>query len=262
MNKTIYTPAIRELIRQVYQQHNCHETCRIINTSLGLNLTVHGLRAVVCKYGLHKHPTRRTKKPEKYTEDQAAFLRETYAKHDAEETCSRFNAKFGANTNSIALRTWMNKHGIFSRDDGKFHAEQKPWNTGTKGLTGANKRSYKPGMLPAKTRPVGYERKTTDGYIEVKVSGDWNPIKKRYGKWRRKNHIVWEQHHGPIPAGMVVSFRNGNRADCRVENLVLVSRSVMTALRHENFWRQPEEIKPALMTMTQLRMKVAEKEAS
>jgi len=258
----IYTPAIREIIRQVYQHHDCYETCRIINTTMKLNLNVNKLRSVVCQYGLHKHGQNKNKRPLIYNDDQIEFLRKTYAKHDAMETCRRFNARYGTKTNWPALRTWMNKHGIFSRDDGKFHAEQKPWNTGTKGLTSANKRSYKPGMLPAKTRPVGYERKTTDGYIEVKVSEDWNPIKKRYGKWRRKNHIVWEQHHGPIPAGMVVSFRNGNRADCRVENLVLVSRSVMTALRHENFWRQPEEIKPALMTMTQLRMKVAEKEAS
>jgi len=57
---------------------------------------------------------------------------------------------------------------------------------------------------------------------------------------------------------MVVSFRNGNRSDCRLENLVLISKSVLIALKHQDFWQQPEEIKPVLMTLTQLRMKVQE----
>jgi hypothetical protein len=262
MNKMIYTPPIREIIRQVYQIHDCYETCQILNNTMGLNLTINGLRSVVCKYGLHKHGPHKSGKTSIYNDEQIEFLRKTYARHEARETCRRFNAKYGTKTNWTALRTWMNKHGIFSGNDGKFNSDKKPWNAGTKGLTGPNKHSFKPGMLPAKTRPVGYERKTTDGYIEVKVSEDWNPAKKMYGQWRRKNHIVWEQHYGPIPEGMLVSFRNGDRSDCRIENLVLITKSVLRSLIHADFYRQPDEIKPVLMTMTQLRMKVAEKEAS
>lgn len=258
MNKMIYTPAIREIIRQVYQRLEAPQAVELLNKCLGLNLTDDRLRSVVACYGLHKRGRRKTGKTSKYNDEHVEFLRKSYAKHDARETCRRFNKRYGFETNWSALRTWMNKHGIFSGNDGKFHAGQKPWNTGTKGLAGANRGSYKPGMLPAKTRPVGSERQTTDGYIEVKVSDAWNPVKRRFGEWRRKNHVVWEQAHGPVPDNHVVTFRNGDRTDCRPENLELVSKSVLCALRHVDFWKQPQEIRPVLMTATQLRMKIHE----
>ncbi len=35
---------------------------------------------------------------------------------------------------------------------------------------------------------------------------------------------VWEQHNGPVPAGMELHHVNGNRGDNRIENLELVTR--------------------------------------
>jgi len=145
MNKRIYTPEILEAIRQVYRQHEADLTCDIINSRFGLSMTPNALRGAVYKYKLHK-TNRRNKRSEIYTSEQVDFLRRTYAKHDAKETCRRFIKKYGIKTNWTALRTWMNKHGIFSGDDGKFSPGNKSWNTGTKGLTGKNKTSYRPGQ--------------------------------------------------------------------------------------------------------------------
>lgn len=36
------------------------------------------------------------------------------------------------------------------------------------------------------------------------------------------HRMVWEDHHGPIPAQHMICFRDGNRANCAIENLMCV----------------------------------------
>jgi len=42
--------------------------------------------------------------------------------------------------------------------------------------------------------------------------------------WRPLARVVWERERGPIPAGCVVAHVNGDTRDCRIGNLVCVSR--------------------------------------
>ena len=46
------------------------------------------------------------------------------------------------------------------------------------------------------------------------------------GKRKRdyEHRIVWRQHYGEIPSGMIVHHKNGNGLDNRIENLELVTR--------------------------------------
>lgn len=74
---------------------------------------------------------------------------------------------------------------------------------------------FKSGHQPHNAKPVGYES-VRDGYVYVKVEH------KR--KMVLKHRHVWEQAHGPIPAGMNVTFRDGNRLNCALDNLELLSR--------------------------------------
>ena len=83
---------------------------------------------------------------------------------------------------------------------------------------------FKKGNLPHNTKPLGYERISKDGYIEIKINE--NPDKNKGEKFfRAKHHIVWEKANGKIPKGYIVIFLDGNPLNCAIENLALISRS-------------------------------------
>ena len=48
----------------------------------------------------------------------------------------------------------------------------------------------------------------------------------------QEHRVVWEEANGPIPEGMVVHHRNGDRYDNRLENLELLSHQAHSA--HHN----------------------------
>lgn len=75
---------------------------------------------------------------------------------------------------------------------------------------------FRPGQMPHNTRPVGYES-VRDGYVYVKVEGGRKMVLKH--RW------VWEQHNGPVPEGMYVAFIDGNRLNCDIGNLVLITEA-------------------------------------
>lgn len=75
---------------------------------------------------------------------------------------------------------------------------------------------FKKGHTPANHRPIGYERINKDGYIEVKI--------KEPNVFRAKHRIIWEQHNGKIAPGCNIQFKDGNRLNCAIDNLYLITR--------------------------------------
>lgn len=83
---------------------------------------------------------------------------------------------------------------------------------------------FRKGHIPHNHKPVGTEGMRSDGYLWVKIADP--------DKWVQKQRLVWEQHHGTIPDGYNVQFKNRNPKDCRIENLYLISRA--DQMRNEN----------------------------
>lgn len=82
---------------------------------------------------------------------------------------------------------------------------------------------FKSGNLPHNTKPIGYERLSRDGYIEVKVKmRPSNP--KCNDNFVPKHKLVWEAANGPVPEGCIVVFKDGNKQNVSLENLACITR--------------------------------------
>ncbi|MDD3686448.1 MAG: HNH endonuclease signature motif containing protein [Bacteroidales bacterium] len=133
-----------------------------------------------------------------------------------------------------------------------------------KGLTPANKGKkmdpevrervkhtfFKPGQIPKNYRPVGSERITVDGYIEVKI--------KDPRTWAQKHRVIWEKHNGKIPKGYNVQFRDGNRQNVALENLYLISRNEQ--INQNTIQRYPQELQKAIKLNHKLNRKIKQYE--
>ena len=97
---------------------------------------------------------------------------------------------------------------------------------------------YKKGRPSLNKRPVGSERVNVDGYIEMKIQEP--------NKWVLKHRFVWEHFHGPIPEGHNIQFKDGNKENCSLDNLYLISRA--DQLKNENslMARYPEDLQKVI----------------
>ena len=105
---------------------------------------------------------------------------------------------------------------------GVFESGITPWNKGMRGIDLSGGRGqFRKGNRPHTWVPIGHERVSKDGILERKVT-DAGPAKDHF---RSVHSLIWEEHHGPMPEGHVVRFRDGDRTNFDITNLELVSRA-------------------------------------
>ena len=160
------------------------------------------------------------------------------------------NSKFGSSVTARQVQAKCNDLGLKAGSNGQFGKGQTSWNKGIKNSTGFSSTRYKKGNVPATARPVGYERINADGHIEIKVEGERQMICKH--RW------VWEQAHGPVPEGYVVSFKNGIKTDCRIENLILLTRAELVRLNQSFIKLSTPETHETCVLLAKLKSKAHE----
>ena len=100
---------------------------------------------------------------------------------------------------------------------------------------------FQPGELPPRTRPIGAVRvhahRESGPVLQVKTDS--------VNHWRQLSHLAWEAWHGqPLPAGHVVTMRDGNPFNFAKDNLEAITRTeVMTRNSLRNM---PEDIRDAI----------------
>lgn len=108
---------------------------------------------------------------------------------------------------------------------------------------------FKKGQTPHNTNYDGHERISKDGYIEVRV---------RLGKYMLKHRHIWEQTNGPIPKGMILTFRDGDKKNVKLENLELITRQ--EGMARNTIQRFPPELVSTIKLVNKLNKQIHEKQ--
>lgn len=168
-----------------------------------------------------------------WTERQLAYLRKHYADMRAEDIAQKLKhttgsvwrtaSKLGLKKSPEFLAQWG--HLVASTEGARanqFAKGQEPANKGKRieefmseeGIKASSRTRFKAGHRPHNERDIGTECVHGDGYVYLRIESGC-VLKHRY---------VWEQQNGPVPDGYVVAFRDGNRQNCDINNLYLLSR--------------------------------------
>lgn len=177
---------------------------------------------------------------------QAVFcLRTWYCEEclTVQEIAERFGRTVGAIKNAC-VNFGLKRPPSYYRQPGaagRFASGMKPWNSGMPYDAGGRSRDtrFRAGQRVGRSaelwKPIGHER-MADGYLQRKVT-DTGYTPRDYVSVHR---LIWEEAHGPIPAGHALVFRNGDRLDIRLDNLELITRAEL--MRRNTVHRYPPEV--------------------
>ena len=84
---------------------------------------------------------------------------------------------------------------------------------------GCHKSGNLAGNALKRLQPVGTERITTEGYRQIKARADGIP----HRRWVNLHHLVWIDAGREIPPGHSLRFIDGDKLNCALENLELIS---------------------------------------
>jgi hypothetical protein len=162
----------------------------------------------------------------KYTDEMKQFILDNYKGRYNQELADLFNQKFNTNITSRTIKSYKANNNLNSGLTGKFIKGQTPHNKGKKMPKEVYEKvkhtMFAKGNVPPNHRPVGSERISKDGYIEVKVAEP--------NKWRLKQRVVYEEAKGKIPEGCPIIFLDGNKRNFDIDNLRCITRSELLYL--------------------------------
>ena len=164
------------------------------------------------------------------------------ARHIA-QVLGRTKAAVKGRTNMLGLRK--------SANSGRF----KPGHVGyvaPKGTRNSPRTEFKKGNKPQTWVPIGSETTDREGYLKRKVS-DERTEASRFN-WRFVHRMVWEEHHGPIPRGHKIVFRDGNKQNIVIENLELVT--YREAMRRNTIQRYPADLVQTMQLLGKVRKRI------
>lgn len=179
----------------------------------------------------------------KWTAEKIRLLRRLYPSNLTKDIAHHFDASPKAVAH-MAFRCGIRKNPEIRALNGKAGQFQKghaPFNKGKKwdefmseeGKRNSARTQFKSAHIPFNLRPDYSERINIDGYIEIKLPG--------HKKWALKHRWVWEQAYGRIPKGCQIHFIDGDRTNCDISNLEMITHAENA--RRNSFWNNyPKEV--------------------
>ena len=205
---------------------------------------------------------------DKYPQGMYEFIRDNSWGVSSKEMAEMCNEKFGTNWTPTGMKQFRQRHGIKSGVTGWYQKGHAPGNKGKKleeyvtdpeRVADIKKRiaptQFKKGQKAINEYPLGTISITTDGYKIRKrsMTGDlWE-------RWEFLHRAVWEEHNGPVPKGMTVSFRDSNRLNCDIDNLMLITKGEGAALTRLGLRSEDPDLTDAGLNL--VRLKNAAKDA-
>jgi hypothetical protein len=249
-----YTNEQIDFLREGFQCMTVAELTEAFNIRYGLQQARTAIHSTIGRKNINRNrrilPGRRLS----FTREQIDFIRREYQLLPLKSLAAAFIERFGMQKTVGQIRGYIRNHGIKSGRSGCFEKGQKTWNKGVEGYMGANVTSFKKGNNPKNRKPLGTERINRDGYIEIKVA-ERNSYTGFPTRYRHKHVVIWESIHGPVPAGKIVIFRDGNRENCTPENLACISRAEGVRLNQFGYSFLPNDLKPSMLALVKLKAK-------
>ena len=229
-----------------------YRSCTIVEIAEMLGLSYYQVKRRLHFLGIKaRHPGR------KFTAEQEEWL-VAHNHMSASEMSKGINDEFSLSTSPDEIKGWRARTKNPRPTPSRFQKGHTPFSKGKKwdeymspeSQARSRMTTFKKGDTPHNTQPLG-SISIMVGYWVMKVSHTGN----QHQKWKFLHRLLWEKEKGPIPKGMNVVFRNGDRNDIRMENLMLMDRKEMAR------YTPVDDSEPEMQRLSEIVARVAAKVA-
>ncbi len=203
--------------------------------------------------------------PYNYPDDFDEYLRSIAPGKSSAELTEMINQHYGKRVISHKrLRNYLGNHGIKTGYyAGRFQKGQESFTKGKKqedymspeALERAKATRFKPGHEPGNTKPVGTITQRADGYLYIKRADEG----RYWDQWQPLQRYVWERHNGPIPDGMLITFKDGDPTNCDIDNLMLIDTATNAQLNMRGLRSTNPEATEAAASLVKLDRMIIQK---
>lgn len=184
----------------------------------------------------------------RYKAEEREFLNRFVFGHSYKEIQTEFLKKFDREITIEQVRAYIKNNHLTTGRSGRFSKGNTPHNKGEKGscASGCDKTWFRNGNIPKNHREIGSERINRDGYIEIKVAEP--------NKWKLKHRFVWENTNGKIPSDCIVIFKDNDRLNTDIENLMMITKAENAVMNKCGFSKYKREFKETAVLVSDLKI--------
>ena len=145
------------------------------------------------------------------TNEQIEYLKTIVKGRNVKEIAELLNNKFNTQFSKSHIAYIKNKYNIRSGPIATFEK----------------------GHTPLRYKPIGHER-IKNGHVYIKVAEP--------SVYISKQRYIYEKAHGKIPKGYVVIFKDRDKRNFDLENLMLVSQSEFLIMNDNHLYKDESEL--------------------
>lgn len=168
------------------------------------------------------------------------FLARAIPGRSEREIAEAFEAEFGVRLTRAQVKNQKARLGVPSgTHGGRFEPGHRPANKGRtwdevmspEAQARSRQNLFRGGNMPHNALPVGSERTSADGYVEVKVA-ERPSGRVAHDNWVPKQRLAWERANGRrLRPGEMVVFADGDARNFDPGNLVAMTRAENSVIR-------------------------------
>lgn len=195
----------------------------------------------------------------KYPDGMEEYIRSIAKGKTTKEIAKAVSEHFGIEFSASQCKNYKSNHDIVSGLDCRFKKGNQPANKGKKMTPEQYEKCkatmFHKGHVSANHMEVGEYTHTADGYLVQKVQ-EQGTLQERFAYVHR---LIWEKHNGPIPEGKIVSFLDGNKDNCDIDNLALIDMQENLELNRRNLRFDNAEYTKVGITIAKMRIAVQQR---
>ena len=259
-----YPPEVHEFVKRLAPVLRDEELALACNKELGTSFTKDSMKSFRGNHGYKNYQKQWTseeywKYQTRWPQGMFEYIRDNSWGVSSQAMADMVNEKFGTDFTAQRMKCFRAKYKIRSGETGWFRKGHSPGNKGRKqseyctpeAIEASRKHQFKKGQKPPNQLPVGSIRRNKHGYLIRKKQMEGT----QWERWEFLHRAVWEEHNGPVPDGMAVIFKDGNRQNCSIDNLMLISRAELATMVKKGLISEDPELTETGLAMVRLMQK-------